>query len=327
MFTWTPIYKELARAVLSFKDRQPELVRTLDQIKQTGTPIIRLVDAPQPATGPLLATIDPFTFFASFNRGLTDLNRMAILRTLKEKFHLQSEIPSDFSGIPVVDNMQSWFFPYPDRRKPDDIDNLWTLAASAIEKKPEELDPHLFDKCLSIYTVGPAKLTMGMFWVSPENYLALDEKNRAYFASAGIATEVRDHASYLILLRQVREKLGQDYTAISRRAWEGAAGTTQYWAGGSTWGDESKADEFINGNFWEIGWEKDDPNPTAKKTWKSFENVKVGNEFAIKGLGGRYDLRVYYVGKIIHKSDDGVLKLQKLDRPLFRGKAPNPDIS
>jgi len=38
--------------------------------------------------------------------------------------------------------------------------------------------------------VGPAKLTMGMFWLNPDCYLALDEKNTSYFASAGITTKV-----------------------------------------------------------------------------------------------------------------------------------------
>jgi hypothetical protein len=323
MFTWTPIYKELAKALLPFKNRQPDLVRILDEIKQTGVPIIRLVDAPDPATTPPLTRIDPFTFFAAFNRGLTNQNRMAILTTLKEKFHLNSAVPADFSGVPVVDNKLSWFFPWTAKRKPDDIESLWNLAASAIQNKPEQLDPKLFNRCLEIYTVGPAKLTMGLFWINPENYLALDDKNRAHFAKAGITTEVTDHASYLILLRQAREKLGQDYTEISRHAWEAAtAAPIHYWAGGSTWGKESKAEEFTNGNFWEIGWEKDDEESAAKRTWKTFQDVKVGDEFAIKGLGGRYDLKVYYVGKVIHKSDDGILKLQKLDRPLYRGKGP-----
>src|ERR1035441_3503609 len=108
MFTWTPIYKELAKALLPFKNRQPDLVRILDEIKQTGVPIIRLVDAPDPATTPPLTTIDPFTFFAAFNRGLTNQNRMAILTTLKEKFRLNSAVPADFSGVPVVDNKLSW---------------------------------------------------------------------------------------------------------------------------------------------------------------------------------------------------------------------------
>ena len=323
MFTWIPIYKELAEKLFEYRDRQPELISILEGIKATGVPIIRLVDAPKPATEPKLGTIDLFTFFACFNRGLTDQNRLGILKILKEKFHLASEIPADFSGIPVVDNMQSWFFPYPDKRKPDDVAKLWELAKAAFEKKPEEIDPQLFDRCLSIYTVGPAKLTMGMFWINPENYLALDEKNTKAFEGAGVEIEAVNHASYLKLLETVRAKLGTNYPAISIGAWQDSNATVSYWAGGSTWGDESKSDEFINGNFWEIGWEKDSPEAAAKKTWKYYEDVKVGDEFAIKGYGGRNNLRIYYVGKITAKSVDGRLELQKLDRPLFREQGPH----
>ena len=107
MFTWIPFYKELTKTLLGFRNRQPELISILGDIKKTGIPIIRLIDAPKPATEPKLAAIDPFTFFASFNRGLTDQNRLGILKILKEKFHLNSEIPMDFSGIPIVDNQRS----------------------------------------------------------------------------------------------------------------------------------------------------------------------------------------------------------------------------
>ena len=324
MFTWTPIYKELAKALLAFRSRQPDLVHMLEAIKKTDIPIIRLIDAPKPAVAPVLTTIDPFTFFACFNRGLTDQNRITILNTLKKNLRLQSPVPSDFSGIPIVDNQRSWFFPYPDKRRPDDVSKLWDLAASAMQNKPEALDPKLFNRCLEIYTVGPAKLTMGLFWINPENYLALDDKNRDHFAKAGIITEVTDHASYITLLQEVRQNLGQDYAVISRRAWEEATATPiRYWAGGSNWGGDSKVTEFTNGNCWQIGWEKDNSESPAKKTWKFFEDVKVGDEFAIKGYGGRNDLRVYYVGKVINKSDDGILKLQKLDRLLFRDKGPH----
>jgi AAA domain (dynein-related subfamily) len=223
MFTWTPFYKELAKVLLGFRNRQPELVQILTDIKdKTDIPIIRLVDAPQPATAPTLSVIDPFTFFATFNRGLKDQNRIGIITIIKEKLHLQSEIPNDFNGIPVVDNMQSWFFPYAFNRKADDISSLWDLAESIISNPPEQLNPELFNRCLEVHTVGPAKLTMGMFWMNPDNYLALDEKNTKAFENAGIDIEVVDHASYLKLLAKVREKLGTNYPAISIGAWQNA---------------------------------------------------------------------------------------------------------
>ena len=87
-------------------------------------------------------------------------------------------------------------------------------------------------------------------------------------------------------------------------------------------GDDSQLERFIQDNVWQIGYSKTDAKPAAKKTWDYFANVNVGDEFAIKGLGGRNDLRVHYIGEVIGKTDDGVLKLQKINRPLYRDKAP-----
>jgi hypothetical protein len=322
MFTWTPLYKELAKTLLPFRNHQPDLVAILNDIENAGIPMIRLIDAPNPATEPLLRTIDPFTFFASFNRGLKDENRIAILKILKEKFNLAAPAPSDFNGIPVVDNMKSWFFPYSSRRDSEDIPSLWSLAESAVTKSPEQLDAKLFDRCLEIDTVAIAKLTMGLFWLNPDKYLALDGKNTAYFQSSGITAAASDHSTYVALLQQVCEKLGTDFAQISRRAWESGT-STQYWAGGSQWGEKNKVGDFTNGNWWGIGWEKDAPNPAAKKTWKYFQEVKVGDELAIKGYGGRNDLKVYYVGRITKKNEDGSVQLAKLDRPLFHDKGPH----
>ena len=96
----------------------------------------------------------------------------------------------------------------------------------------------------------------------------------------------------------------------------------RYWAGGAEWDGVSKRQEFIQGNFWQIGWDKDDPKPAARKTWNYFQQVQVGDELAIKGLGGRNDLVIYYVGEIEGKTDGGIVRLRKLDRPLYRGKGP-----
>ncbi|GAH61879.1 unnamed protein product, partial [marine sediment metagenome] len=80
-------------------------------------------------------------------------------------FTLKANVPSDFDGIPVVNLMQSWFFPYEDKRKPDDIDALWKLAKACVNSGPSQLDNNIFERCLSIHTIGAPKLTMALFWV------------------------------------------------------------------------------------------------------------------------------------------------------------------
>jgi len=330
MFTWIPIYTELAEKLLAYRDRQKELLGMIDDLKKEGLKPVGTNDRGKDNKPTPLKEIDPFTFFANFNRGkLKKDKRRKILEWLHAKFKLTQQLPDDFDGIPVVPPFGAWFFPWSYERKVDDIPSLWALAKSTVSAPPEKLDPNLFVRCLKIKAVGSAKLTMGMFWLNPRQYLALDENNRKLFEKNDIDTNVKDLPSYLQLTQKVNEALGSDYPKISRTAWEQSSGHAsppdkrQYWAGGAYWSGVSKVEEFKQGNFWQIGWDKEDTKPAAKQTWDRFENVNVGDEFAIKGLGGQYDLVIYYVGEVIEKTDDGILRLRQIERPLYKGKGPS----
>ncbi|MCA9679860.1 MAG: AAA family ATPase, partial [Myxococcales bacterium] len=102
---------------------------------------------------------------------------------------------------------------------------------------------------------------------------------------------------------------------------EEGAPARRYWAGGFT--DASRLERFIAENFWKIGWKRDENHPAAKRTWKRFASIRVGDYFAIKGLGGTHDLAVHYVGEVVAiDADLGRLELRRLDVPLFKGKGP-----
>ena len=127
-------------------------------------------------------------------------------------------MPDDFTGIPVVNNQQSWFIPYKVFRKKDDVASLWQLFIEAVGGDPENLSSEIFDRCLQIRTVGIGKLTAGLFWINPEKFLSLDRPNRAYFADQGVECGKREsYDDYLDIMRRVREKLGTDFTNISYR--------------------------------------------------------------------------------------------------------------
>lgn len=328
MFTWIPIYTELAEKLLAYRDRQKELLGMIDDFKNEGLKPVGTKDKGKDNKPISLQEIDPFTFFANFNRSnFKEENRRKMLARLQTKFSLTSKPPEDFDGIPVLPPFGAWFFPWSYERQADDIPSLWALAKSVVSGPPENLDPKLFLRCLHIKAVRPPKLTMGMFWLNPRHYLALDENNRKLFEKTSINADVNDLPSYLRLIREVNEKLGTDYPKISRTAWEQASVESstpvkQYWAGGAYWSGTSKVAEFTQGNFWQIGWDKEETKPAAKQTWDRFEHVNVGDEFAIKGLGGQYDLVIYYVGEVLEKTDEGILRLKPIDRPLYKGKAP-----
>ena len=72
MFTWEPIYGELADRVLEYRENQPELIRITQDLIAKGLPGIALTDRFGDGTSGPLQEIDPFTFFSNFNRGITD---------------------------------------------------------------------------------------------------------------------------------------------------------------------------------------------------------------------------------------------------------------
>jgi 5-methylcytosine-specific restriction protein B len=262
MFTWIPIYQEIARSVLTFEERQGDLTALLKRMRESGLPVIPLADKGAGGEELELTEIDPFTFFASFNRGQRDDNRRAILGELKREWGLESEVPTDFDGIPLVHPMQSWFFLYAANRGPEDIPNLWRLARETVGKSPDEFDRGVLDACLTVKMGSLYKLTMGMFWLNPREYLAVDQRNRRFFEQHGIRLAGKTADAYFALLGQVVEKLGRDFPSISRSAYlstgggQGGGGEeadTRYWTlsageGGECWQD------FLGEEIIAIGW-------------------------------------------------------------------------
>jgi len=274
-----------------------------------------------------LTVMDPFTMFASFNRRVRVDNRQAILIRFKTVFEIEADVPSDFWGIPVADNMQSWFFPYRTDRRPDDISSLWDLFAQAVHTGMTGIDAGTFKRCLAIKSVGQAKLTMALFWVQPRSFLPLDKQTRRHLARTKIALPTdRSWEGYRGLIGRVKESLGSDFPAISLAAYQGAEpapSSQRYWAGGHQFGAESQLQRFKDTRRWEIGWPKDAKSKGARGAWTRIKEITPGDLFAIKGYGGRNHLRIHLVGRVVGVDPDaGHVSFEPIDQPLFRSKAP-----
>ena len=52
--------------------------------------------------------IDPFTVFGMFNKGITEANRISIIKLFAEEFKIDMSIgiPESFIGIPVLNNLK-----------------------------------------------------------------------------------------------------------------------------------------------------------------------------------------------------------------------------
>jgi 5-methylcytosine-specific restriction enzyme B len=203
-FTWIPFYKKLADKLLAYRDRQGELIGILKKLKDQGLPVIRLTDKDKKGKEIPLKEIDPFTFFASFNRKATDQNRQTIMNAINQQLQLLAEAPADFAGIPVMHPLMSWFFAWESDRKTDDIHALWAFAEAIVQNAPESVDPRLFNRCLEVACVSVTNLTMGMYWMRPDIYLALDSRNRKLLDERRIKHEVNDWATYVQFLKAAR---------------------------------------------------------------------------------------------------------------------------
>ncbi len=220
-FSWVPIYEELATVLMAYEGRQGELIQLLAELNDAKIPALPLGDKTASGDATLTA-IDPFSFFASFNRGQTDENRRAVLARFKAHFGLAAEVPTDFHGIPVADKRSSWFFQYTVDRQPDEIPTLWALARQAVTGGRKAIDGATFDRCIRIKTVKTGKMTMGLFWLRPRDFMPLDRRSNAFLRAKGVAVpdQVDSWAAYAKVLDGAVAALGSDFSRISLDAYE-----------------------------------------------------------------------------------------------------------
>lgn len=218
MFTWIPIHREAIHRILDCRQNQTELLAILGEMEQQGLKVISLQDEGAEGQTIPLAEIDPFTFLASFNRGVTDKNRRENWSFLKTRWGLKAPVPDDFSGIPTLNNMRSWLFPYGKEREKDHVAHLWQVAALAADGGIEMLDEDSFNRCLKLKMVGIGSLTIGLFWINPEKYLPADHKTSDYGKAKGITSTPEDYQSYRQWMKEMTERVGGNYPQVSHDA-------------------------------------------------------------------------------------------------------------
>ncbi len=139
------------------------------------------------------------------------------MRIVLKFFDLNIEPPNDFNGIPILNNLKSWFFSYKNKRNKNDISNLWKLFKEAMNEniKHETLNAIFKQKGIKY------NITIALFWIKSDNYINLDEVNRSYFKSKNISDfDVINSENYFNILNEVKNKfLGIPFSQISYNAW------------------------------------------------------------------------------------------------------------
>ena len=223
-FTWISFFKELSDKLLTYRDRRDDLINKLATVYESIGMSLPKLEADE------LQDIDPFTVFGLFNKGITDANRQKIIAGIAEVFDIGADQPTDFEGIPVLNNLNATFYAFAndDRRGENDIDNLWHVFEAELALAADDNEEtrkafvEAFDTAVIQFTLG-WKLTMGLYWARPYNFISLDSRNRWFMADvakagstiAGIAPKekdspIHDGERYLAICDVVKSELGSN---------------------------------------------------------------------------------------------------------------------
>ena len=186
-FKWTKFYEAVADKLLLFRNRRNELISGVHAIASKVDCLTNLQDRfKDGSTGPL-KDICPFTVIGIFNRGITDANRKAIAHELANLLDVSEPVPDTFEGIPILNNQNSWFFGFDNKRQPDDIDTFWEIFAQAIAfAESDDADVRssfltAYDNAAQRYRVG-WNLTIGLYWTRPWNFPTLESRSQYYIS-------------------------------------------------------------------------------------------------------------------------------------------------
>ena len=218
-FSWIPFYMEMADKLLAFKNNRKALVDIMYSLDSQYVSYIHTND------GGHYPDIDPFTFFGIFNRGNSFEKRKKIAVFFKERLGVKTEVPESFEGIPIVFAVMSCFCW--SENIDTNIQPLWDLFEAVLKKEQEKIE-NLFDMVCKQKGIK-WNITMGLFWIRPYEYIALDSCNQSYLQSKGLNVFSEKHlnaAHYFAFLNEIKQKIRtnelQETTipAISYHAWQ-----------------------------------------------------------------------------------------------------------
>lgn len=218
-FSWIPFYMEMADKLLAFKNNRKALVDIMYSLDSQYVSYIHTND------GGLYPDIDPFTFFGIFNRGNSFEKRKKIAAFFKERLGVKAEVPENYEGIPIVFAVMSCFCW--SENIDTNIQPLWDLFEAVLKKEQEKIE-NLFDIVCKQKGIK-WNITMGLFWIRPYEYIALDSCNQSYLQSKGLNVFSEKHlnaAHYFAFLNEIKQKMRtkelQETTipAISYHAWQ-----------------------------------------------------------------------------------------------------------
>ncbi|AOR73126.1 AAA family ATPase [Burkholderia stabilis] len=237
-FRWTGFFQAIADALRAYRSNRSVLVAGLQDIASRVDVLDYLnKDRLPDSQRGFVRDICPFTVMGSFNRGITDINRKQLADELARFLGVSEPVPASFEGVPLLNNLKSWYFPFEDERPVEQIDQLWDVFAAAIDyaESDDDTGRERFAKAFDQVNGKPGvgwNLTMGLFWIRPWSFPTLDGNSRRLIREkllAEISTSGPNHrcsaTDYLALIDTLERRFQEpDYAVhsfpdLSQQAW------------------------------------------------------------------------------------------------------------
>lgn len=222
---WPAFFQEMADKILEYKDRREELAQIVTNAYKMAN------RKPFKSLQGQLVDMDPFTVFATFNRGIGNETRRDLANAYKELLGIESPVPDDgYVGVPVLNNMLSAFASYWGD-EPDRITRIWELFEAAINYAHSKNDVtrarflSAYDNSNDIW--GGMRL-QGLFWSRPFDYLSCDSSNIEFLKNRGIALpnkrvnkiKKQSGEAYLEFCEEIADKVNSNFVELSAEAYE-----------------------------------------------------------------------------------------------------------
>ena len=300
-FKWTAFYSEFATALLQYVNDRVSLVSKIKEIYVRAN-----MKLPTLEKDNNIVDMDPFTIFGLFNKGITDENRVAILTQIKSLFDISAEVPNNFDGIPVLNNMSATFYYFTGERGEEDIDNLWWLFKAAINYADTERNEYEFVEAFNKVVAQKGvswNITMALYWIRPLAFINLDARNRKLLENnqsrfkpeldmVKLLKKMVSAENYLLILKKVKETMKEyaEFPQLSFDAWKMSNEDSDAFYGEKNdfWPSLAEYDPRLTSGDWKkYLLEVEIPNhPSPMKMLKGI--VELGGEASCKQLAKKY---------------------------------------
>ena len=220
-YDWGEFYRAMARAILPYRDKRAELFLMIKKAA-AATPLMHYLHFEHAEFwNARNDQIDPFTVMGIFNRAATPEHRTMLAKELAGLFGVKIEPPAGFHGIAYLDPRNSIF---------GGNEEMWNLYGPAVAGKRDSGFQDAFSAAIGVKGNALGILSIGLFWMNPENYMPLDSISVPYIQEKYGLEPLADKCSgskYAAFLNSLDAKLERDllrYPKLAYAAWSAKNG-------------------------------------------------------------------------------------------------------